>query len=150
MRAAGLDTEGSSGVGNPDAGVTIFTAEIDGQEIVNRIAGGGSGPGRPGSSPQPALDLLNQLLDTTETWGASDVAQKALTPTAYKVYAAQTTDSGTGRIDWPLPTSLADFGTPATPDFGVTGLRTGVVSGPDATTLAERTVRCAGRRNGSV
>ncbi len=63
MRAAGLDKEGSSGVPG-DAGVTVFTAQIDGQEIVNRIAAGGpGGPGHPGASPQPAIDLLNRLLD---------------------------------------------------------------------------------------
>ena len=44
IRVAGLDQEGSSGVPG-DAGVTVFTAQIGGQEIVNRIAAGG--PGRP-------------------------------------------------------------------------------------------------------
>ena len=133
MRTAGLDKEGSSGgQGNPDAGVTVFTAEIDGQEIVNRVVAGG--PGHPGSSPQPALDLLSRLQDASESWGATDSQPTAFTPTAYKVYVAPSTDGGTTAA-WPLSTSLAEFGTPATPDFGVTGLRTGAVTGQDATDL---------------
>ena len=48
---------------------------------------------------------------------------------------APATDTGTA-VDWPLATALADFGTPAQPDFGVTGLRAGVVLDADAATLA--------------
>ena len=135
MRAAGLDQEGSSGVPG-DAGVTVFTAQIDGQEIVNRVAPGGpGGPGHPGASPNPAIDLLNRLLDPAQTWGAADVSNAHFAPIAYKVYVAPATDTGS-TVDWPLTTALAAFGTPAQPDFGVTGLRTGVVLDADAATLA--------------
>ena len=113
LRAAGLDQEGSSGVPG-DAGVTVFTAQIDGQEIVNRIAASGpGGPGHPGALPSPAIELLNRLLDPAETWGAADVSNAHFAPTAYKVYVAPATDTGTA-VDWPLATALADFGTPAT------------------------------------
>jgi hypothetical protein len=37
---------------------------------------------------------------------------------------------------WPLATALDAFGTPAVPDRGLSGLRTGIVSGADAATLA--------------
>ena len=138
MRAAGLDKAGSSGVAG-DAGVTVFTAEIDGQEVVNRVAPGGpAGPGHPGASPEPAIALLNRLLDPTETWGAADVSIAAFTPTAYKVYVAPSTGTGT-TADWPLTTSLATFGSPSQPDFGVTGLRGGVVLGADADHARRRT-----------
>ena len=135
MRAAGLDHAGTSGVPG-DAGVTVFTAEIDGQEVVNRIAPSGpGGPGHPGASPNPAIDLLNRLLDPAETWGAADVSNAHFAPIAYKVYVAPATGTGT-TVDWPLTTALANFGTAAQPDFGVTGLRSGVVLDADAATLA--------------
>jgi hypothetical protein len=130
MKAAGLDVEGSTGVVG-DAGVTVFTSEIDGQEVINRV--GDTAPGRPGASPQRAIDLLNRLLDPSETWGARDGQPSTFTPTAYKVYAAFMTDTPASlAVGWPLATSLDAFGVPAQPDFGVTGLRTGVVSGADA------------------
>ncbi len=134
MREAGLDAAGPSGV-TGDAGVTVFTAEIDGQEVVNRVAAGGPGPGHPGSSPAPAFDLLNRLLDAGETWGTADVVSATFVPTAYKIYAARVADGGSSTAEWPLA-SLAEFGSPATPDFGVSGLRTGVVFGDDAPRLA--------------
>jgi hypothetical protein len=137
VKAAGLDkTISDGGPGNPDAGVIVFTAEIDGQEVVNRIVDSG-GPGHPGSSPNPAIDLLNRLADPSETWGSTgDVAPHAFVPTAYKIYAAPS-DGGSGTaVAWPLAASLAEFGTPATVDFGITGLRTGVASGDDAALVA--------------
>jgi hypothetical protein len=137
MRAAGLDkVTDNGGPGNPDAGVTVFTAEIDGQEVVNRIAGGQPGPGGPGASPNPAIDLLNRLLDPTDTWGAADVTSTAFTPTAYKIYAAPAASGSGSAVAWPLAGSLDAFGTPATPDFGITGLRTGVAFGDDAPKIA--------------
>jgi hypothetical protein len=137
IKDAGLDEEGtaSGGPSNPDAGVTVFTVVVDGQEVVNRIVDGG-GPGRPGSSPSPAMDLLNRLVDGTEMWGATGVVQKPFTPSAYKIYFAPTTDETAATVAWPLSTGLADFGTPATPDFGVNGLRTGAVTGDDALKIA--------------
>jgi hypothetical protein len=142
IKAAGLDKENSDngGVNNPDAGVTVFTVEVDGQEIVNRVVDSGApGPGHPGGSPDPGTELLNMLLDPSETWGAADVQQAQFTPTAYKVYFAPTepfSSSSRPGVVWPFSGSLADFGTPATPDFGVTGLRTGAVAGDDATKIA--------------
>ena len=138
VKAAGLDTANrdGGGPGNPDAGVTVFTVEIDGQEIVNRITGGGvPGPGHPGGSPDPALDLLARLQDPGETWGAANVTATPFVPTAYKIYEAPNTSGAANTIDWPLAVSLATFGTPATPDLGITGLRTGVAFGEDATKL---------------
>jgi len=136
MKAAGLNKEGSSGVAG-DAGVTVFTAEIDGQEVVNRVAQEGpAGPGHPGGSPQPAVDLLNRLVDPSETWGASNVTATPYTPTAYKVYAAPAPAGSTPTVTWPLSPVLSEFGSPATPNFGVDGLRTGAVSGANASTLA--------------
>jgi len=139
LKAAGLDkaNDDGGGPGNPDAGVTVFTVEIDGQEVVNRISGGGApGPGHPGASPDPALDLLARLEDPTQMWGAGNVTATPFVPTAYKLYEAPTANSASNAIDWPLATSLAQFGTPATPDLGVAGLRTGAVFGDDATKLA--------------
>jgi hypothetical protein len=138
VKAAGLDqvNDNGGGPGNPDAGVTVVTVEIDGQEIVNRLSGGASGPGHPGASPAPALELVQRLEDPAETWGASSAPSQPFVPTAYKIYDASTTNGGSSAIDWPLTTSLAEFGTAATPDLGVTGLRTGVVFGADAKSLA--------------
>ena len=136
VKAAGLDqaNDNGGGPGNPDAGVTVVTVEIDGQEIVNRLSGGS--PGHPGASPAPALELVQRLEDPTETWGATNVTATPFVPTAYKIYEAPNTSGAASSIDWPLTTSLADFGTAATPDLGITGLRTGVVFGADATSLA--------------
>ncbi len=39
-------------------------------------------------------------------------------------------------VAWPLATPLDAFGTPAVPDRGITGLRSGVVVGADAAALA--------------
>ena len=138
VKAAGLDQQNDTGggIGNPDAGVTVVTVEIDGQEIVNRLSGGSAGPGHPGASIDPALELVQRLEDPTETWGAGNVTSQPFVPTAYKIYDAPTTNGGSSAIDWPLTTSLADFGTAATPDLGVTDLRTGAVFGADAMSLA--------------
>jgi hypothetical protein len=139
IKAAGLDVENdnSGGPGNPDAGVSVVTVVVDGQEIVNRIAqGGGPGiPGHPSGSASPAADLIQRLEDQNETWGATDVVTTLYTPSAYKVYVAPGQGTGGSTVEWPLSNSLADFGTPSTPDFGVTGLRTGAVTGDDAATL---------------
>jgi hypothetical protein len=137
MRAAGLDTVSYRGGPAADAGVTVFTAQIDGEEVVNRItAGGPGGPGRPGASSNPAIDLLSRLVDPNETWGAADVANASYTPSAFKIYAAPSSTTGGTTVEWPLSPSLAKFGTPSTPDFGVSGVRTGVAFGDDATKIA--------------
>jgi hypothetical protein len=146
IRAAGIDTPGHDCGVAADTGVSVFTVEIDGQEIVNRFAA--SGPGGPGGPPHPgaspaasggcdtfqsaALDLLNRLTDPTETWGARSAPTSTYTPVAYRMWAAPV-DSAAGQ---PLATPLATFGTPATPDFGVTGLRSAIILEGDAQTLA--------------
>ena len=131
---AGLDQNGGD-VGVPgDSGVTVFTVEIDGDEYVTRVAA--SGPGRPGGGDNPALTLLNRLLDPSETWGASNATSATYQPVAYRVYVAAAAAAASDTLDWPLATAPADFGSPATPDFGVTGLRSGIVMGADAQAFA--------------
>jgi hypothetical protein len=153
MRAAGLGREhAASGVAMPDAGVTVFTAVIDGTTVVNRFAAGGTGggPGRPGggiggSSPAPAgspdpasaaFDLLARLADPTVAWGGAAPVARPYVPAAYRIYAAPAPEPGTGPAPaWPFAAGLSSFGRPAVPDFGIAGLRTGVVTGTDAATL---------------
>jgi len=138
MNAAGLDSEGSDGGIVADTGVTVFTAEIDGQEIINRIAAGGPpGPGNPGGADSAALDLLARLTDPSETWGAADVTSLPFDPQVYRVFSAPADAAAGAPVDWPLDQPLADFGAPRTPDFGVTGLRSGIVLGNDAVTLGD-------------
>lgn len=137
IRDAGLDHEGNAGGVVGDIGVTVFTVVIDGETIVNRIAASGPGrPGHPGGANQPVFDLLARLTDLNETWGATEVTTMPYQPIAYRVYAAPATAAAGSTIDWPLDTALADFGSPQTPDFGVAGLRSGIVLGADADALA--------------
>ena len=131
---AGLDKNGGD-VGVPgDSGVTVFTVDINGDEFVTRVAA--SGPGHPGGGTSPAIDLLNKLLDPTETWGASNVTTATYQPVAYRVYVAPADQTGTDAMDWPLAAAPNDFGSPQTPDFGVSGLRSGIVTGADAQAFA--------------
>jgi hypothetical protein len=147
MKTAGLDKGGSGGGVVADAGSTVFTASIDGTDIVTRIAGGGmgpGGPGRPGASGAPgaaAIDLLTRLQDPAETWGSASAAPVATyTPVAFRVFLApfDTTLASLPYtpIPWPLTTGPDKFGSPAAADLGVTGLRSGVVLGADAATVA--------------
>lgn len=134
---AGLDQNGGDTGVPGDSGVTVFTVEIDGEEYVTRVAGSGPGqPGHPGGGDNPQIALLNRLLDTTETWGASNVTTAVYSPVAYRIYVAPAAAAGSEVMDWPLATAPADFGSPATPDFGVTGLRSGIVTGADAQAFA--------------
>jgi hypothetical protein len=130
---AGLDQNGDDGGAPGDTGVTIFTVELNGEEYINRVVA--TGPGRPGGGG-PATDLLNRLLDTTETWGSSGAASSTYAPVAYRVYVAPADSAGSENMDWPLTTAPDQFGSPATPDFGVTGLRSGIILGGDASTFA--------------
>ena len=148
MKAAGLDKASTGGVA-ADAGTTVYTATIDGATVVSRFAaGGGPGPvnhggGTGGDSGGPgaaALALLTQLQDPTVTWGGASAPATAFAPTAYRIYTAPGAPAdaanGGAPVAWPLATALADFGAPAAASFGVAGLRTGIVSGADAATLA--------------
>ncbi|MFN8630544.1 MAG: hypothetical protein U0838_09575 [Chloroflexota bacterium] len=152
--AAGLvDGTGGGGV-VADTGSTVFTMSVDGDEIVSRVAGGGPmGPGGPGvhpgasggtesGSPRPgaaALDLLSRLTDTTTPWGGATANAVPFVPTAYRLWVAPIAAGGTGgaAAAWPLTADPNAFGAPAAADLGVDGLRSGVVTGPDAAQLAK-------------
>jgi hypothetical protein len=147
IRAAGLDKTSTAGPGIPgDTGTTVFAVNVDGAVVTTRIALGGGGPGLPGGggNPDPAAiaakALMDRLTDPTETWGAANVPQSVLVPTAYRVYVAPGAPSGDGStsqpaVQWPLSTPLDQFGVPANPDRGITGLRQGAVFGADAAVL---------------
>jgi hypothetical protein len=150
IQAAGLDqpATGDPGIA-ADAGTTVFAVTIGGKATVTTrfAAGGPGGPGLPGGgggdNPEKtaAFDLLNRLLDTTDLWGAASAPESTYEPAGYRIFVAPgapPADPSTSipSIAWPLAASLADFGTPAVPSLGVTGLRSGVVLGADAQTLA--------------
>ena len=144
VKAAGLDKEEPSGGPVADAGTSVFMVMIDGEKVVNRFGNSLPGPGHPGGSPgasadpaQAAYDLLARLTDPTETWGATGADATTYAPLGYRVYVAPTSDSGASTVAWPLPTSLADFGAPVSGEYGVDGLRSGVVIGADAATLGQ-------------
>jgi hypothetical protein len=150
IRAAGLDKAGSGsggGGGIPgDTGTTIFLANIAGSQFTNRLVLGGGLPGRPGggASPDPAAaaasDLLNRLMDPTETWGTPAASSTSFVPVGFRVFVAPGAPVGDGSITeptvaWPLTTSLDSFGVPAAPDRGIPGLRQGVLLGVDAASV---------------
>jgi hypothetical protein len=176
VRAAGLDRkEDAPGIA-ADTGTTVFTALIDGEEVVNRFvrsapgvpgtpggaggeglgggatgggtAGGGYG-GSGGDQPSPAcsacggaasaaFDLLARLTDPGTAWGGSAGTPAPYAPAAYRLYVAPAAADATGtRIAWPLATPIAAFGRPAVPDYGVSNLRTGVVTGDAAEALGK-------------
>ena len=148
IQAAGLDQDGLNCGISPDTGASVFTVEIDGVEYVSRFAGSGpGGPGGPGSSPNAsddpcatvqaaALDLVARLVDPTETFGADSAPVTSLAPSAYRLWVAPVDSAAGPAVDWPLSAPLATFGSPATPDFGVAGLHSGIVLGADAQSLA--------------
>jgi hypothetical protein len=150
FRAAGLDHEGSGGIA-ADTGSVVFTVVIDGTEIVSRFARGGGpgGPGEPGGPGMPgasggnggnasaAFDLLSRLIDPTEAWGNATAAPATpYVPLGYRVYDAPTDVQAGTPVAWPLTEALDAFGVPSVPDFGVAGLRSGIVVGADAGRLA--------------
>lgn len=147
IRAAGLDREEAGGGIVADTGSVVFTAVVDGNEIVNRFGRVGGGPGVPGvggpggsgGDAAAAFDLLARLTDPSVAWGGSVAAATPYAPVGYRVYAAPgAADAGSGAtpVAWPLATDLADFGVPAVPDLGVPGLRSGIVTGDAAAVLA--------------
>jgi hypothetical protein len=148
IKAAGLDKEEPSSGPVADAGTSVFTVMIDGEKVVNRFGNSLPGPGHPGGNPggspgasqdpaQAAYDLLNRLTDETETWGSASANPTPYTPLGYRLYVAPATDSGAPTAAWPLSTSLADFGAPVSGEYGVDGLRSGVVIGADAQALGQ-------------
>ena len=150
IRSAGLDKPATGGPGIPgDSGTDIFAVTIDGQTTETRITGNGpgvGGPGAPGAagSADPgkaaALDLLGRLTDPATAWGDASSQPTLFVPAGYRVFVipgAPTSDPATPQqpVAWPLATALDAFGTPATPDRGIAGLRQGAVLGADAATL---------------
>jgi hypothetical protein len=147
IHAAGLDTTSSADPGIPgDSGVNVFDVVAGGATVTTRFAGNGpgGGPGLPGASGNPeraaALDLLGRLLDPSDTWGAPSAPESVYQPLAYRVFVRPGAPAGDGSstepIAWPLATPLSEFGAPAVPDFGVTGLRSGIIHGNDVATAA--------------
>jgi hypothetical protein len=146
-RAAGLaDGSGGGGVA-ADTGSTVFTLEVDGDEVVTRVASGGPAgePGLPGdtgsgsSTPSAGgpLGLLAALTDPATAWSGGASPAAPFTPSAYRVWVApDAAGPGATAIAWPLATAPASFGSPAAADLGVDGLRSGIVSGLDAGALA--------------
>lgn len=143
IQAAGLDKPTTEDPGiSADSGVSVFAVNSGGSVTTTRFASSGGGPGLPGGGgggPEraAAFDLLNRLFDTTDAWGGSAAAETVYQALGYRVFAAPVAadPSAPAPISWPLTESLADIGTPTVPDRGVTGLRSGVVLGSDATTL---------------
>jgi hypothetical protein len=85
------------------------------------------------------LDLLNRLQDPAEAWGGTTTVAAPYVAVAYRIFVAPGAPAGdtpAAPVAWPLATALADFGTPAVPDRGIAGLRSGIVHGEDAATLA--------------
>ncbi len=151
IRAAGLDEPSTGGPGIPgDTGSTVFAVSLDGTTVTTRLASNGpGGPGRPGgggggggdAGRAAAFDLLGGLLDETRAWGGSVPSAQPYRPSAYRLFVAPgapPADPGATRapVAWPLATALDAFGRAAVPDRGIAGLRTGVVLGADAATLA--------------
>ena len=84
--------------------------------------------------------MLDRLLDLGETWGAPAATDSRYVPVGYRVYVAAGApqadpQASQSPVAWPLSTPLAEFGTPAVPDRGITGLRQGAVLGTDAAAL---------------
>ncbi len=151
-RAAGLadGTGGSVGVVG-DIGTTVITLAANGLEVVTRVAangpgGGPGGPGLPGGSPgasggpgDAALALVARLSDPTATWGATSAPTALrLAPAGYRIWVAPADPAASSGATaaWPLAIDPAGFGAPAAATLGVAGLRSGVVAGADAATLA--------------
>ncbi len=145
IRTAGLDKPATAGPGVPgDTGTIVFTVVLDGQTTTSHFANLGAPGPQPGGSDDPgratASDLLNRLLDSMTPWGGTVGTQSAYQPAGYRIFVvaggpqADPTVSQSP-VQWPLSTALADFGTPAVPDRGIAGLRTGVVLGADAAAL---------------
>lgn len=150
-RRAGL-ADGTAGGGGvmADTGAVVVTLEVDGSEVVTRIVGAGGPPiGAPGLSPDPgapgptpnpgaaAADLIAQLTDPALAWGGATAGTAPLRPSAYRVWVAPADAAvdATSGIAWPIAGDPPTFGSPAAADFGVTGLRSGVVGGGEATSL---------------
>jgi len=149
IKRVGLDkpATGDGGIA-ADSGTNVFTVVVDGAATTSRFARGGR-PGQPGGpvasgdeERAAALALLDRLLDPSESWGVPAATPGTYPPPGYRVFVAPgapiSGDPSVTRppIAWPLPTTLAGFGTPANPDRGIAGLRQGVLLADDATRMA--------------
>lgn len=151
--------------GMPDVGQWLITVRVDGRTVTSRFngleAGGikGATGGLPGA-PSPAsagaaaasgssdakkaaaAALVDRLTNPAETWGAATPpTESRFVPTGYRIWVSPGSpqaDPTLARepIAWPLAMPLARFGTPASPDLGIAGLRVGTVTGAEAMTLA--------------
>jgi hypothetical protein len=135
-------------VGIADAPDTVFVIVQNGTRITTRFNALAEGMGVPGgqgaSEParKAAADFLARLSDPADTFGAPAAPTTLYAPTAFQVWvgpgAPVASDPALTQapVTWPLATPLTSFGTPATPDAGVAGMRVGVVAGADAVALA--------------
>jgi hypothetical protein len=128
-----------------DIGTTVITAVLDGVTTTARFPGLGGEPGRPnaGGGSQVAAKakaLLDRLDDPSDDWGGTAGPQTLYTPAGYRIFVAPggpppDAQASQSPLTWPLATPLAEFGTPAVPDRGITGLRSAVVLGDEAKTI---------------
>ena len=135
-------------VGIADAPDTVFVIVQNGTRITTRFNALAEDMGVPGgqgaSEParKAAADFLARLSDPADTFGAPAAPTTLYAPTAFQVWvspgAPVASDPALTQapVTWPLATPLTSFGTPATPDAGVAGMRVGVVAGADAVALA--------------
>jgi hypothetical protein len=133
--------------GIADAPDTVFVIVENGTRITTRFGALAEGMGAPGDqgSSEPArraaAGFLARLTDSADTFGAPAAPPTLYAPTAFQVWvsprppAASNPELTQQPVAWPLATPLASFGTPATPDAGIDGMRVGIVAGADAATL---------------
>jgi hypothetical protein len=147
--AAGLAAADATypAVGIADAPDTVFVIVKNGTRITTRFGALAEGMGAPGGqgSSEPArkaaADFLARLTDPADTFGAPAAPTTLYAPTAFQVWVSPGLPAASDPaltqqpVAWPLTTPLASFGTPATPDTGIAGMRVGVVAGVDAATL---------------
>src|SRR5215203_5900006 len=147
IREAGLDAPSTTDPGvTGDVGTTVITTVLDGVTNTARFPALGGGQGRPdmsGINPVAAatIALLERLMNPAETWGGTAGESTIYAPTAYEVFVApgppqQDPQLPQKAMTWPLSTPLVEFGAPAEADHGIDGLRSGIVQGADAATLA--------------
>jgi len=145
MALARLSSPEATGPLGPPGPPPAYRDVLDGVTTTSRYAGGGpGGPRGPVASGDErrasAIALLDRLLDPAETWGAASARESAYAPEGYRIFVATGAPPPDASVSepavaWPLSTPLSEFGTAATPDRGISGLRQGTVVGADATVL---------------
>lgn len=126
-----------------DAPDTVITIKVDGRTVVSSFNALGADEG---ASPeekaerQAALDFVNGLHVADLTYGPAVGSTDDFVPDAIRLYvqdgAPMNEDPGLVQqpVEWPLETALATFGA-AVNDSVLPGVRCGIVSGADLTTL---------------